>query len=262
MSETNSSQILPLTKLICTFPNCHKSFSKPSKLQRHFLSHSENKSFICQACNASFKRKDHLKRHILSHDPNGKKFHCPHPDCASIGFVDNYHLKRHIACVHDSPIKCKICNICFEKKYLLSKHQHLQHGILPEFKCENCQKYHYNEAYYREHIRNCKQIQNHDKKCDNLNEEKTKQNLSGQKRESPEKDLENETKSPKKEKMFYKCPYENCGSCLTTQYNLKIHIQKHHERIISEKCTVEGCQACFLHRKSLKEHMKKVHSIA
>ncbi|XP_033870027.3 zinc finger protein 91-like [Acipenser ruthenus] len=46
---------------------CLKSFNCPSKLQRHYLSHTGQKPFECYDCGRKFRQLTHLKRHQLSH---------------------------------------------------------------------------------------------------------------------------------------------------------------------------------------------------
>jgi len=220
----------------CTFPGCTKSFRKKSKLERHVLTHSDDRSFVCIYCNKSFKRKDHLKRHKLSHQIDGKKFHCPILDCASAGFVDNYHLRRHIEQVHNSPIKCNECSIRFEKKWLLAKHKWLFHKVPAPYECHECGKPFFVASRYQKH------------KC--LKEGEL---ILPRKRKRPEE--------TKRDKKVYKCPYIDCAKFLTTGFNLRVHIQKHHKRMVTERCPIEGCEASYLYKKSLKEHMQKVHNI-
>lgn len=257
-------------ELTCSFPECMKKFKKKAKLIRHELIHSASKSFSCIECGNTFKRKDHLKRHSLTHIPDGKSYKCPHADCASGGFVDNYHLKRHIRCVHDSPIRCFECNMNFEKRWLLAKHRHFIHSEVPQYKCEECKEYFYTSAHYHDHIqKECLQkiaknnflIQSLKRKSPELSTASETQILdeSNSKGSSDHATAKN-AKAKKTEKVFYKCPYENCGSILSTPYNLKVHIHKHHEKQDRQHCSIEGCKATYLHKKSLKEHMKKVHS--
>eukprot|EP00826_Nyctotherus_ovalis_P006615 TRINITY_DN11585_c0_g1_i2.p1 TRINITY_DN11585_c0_g1~~TRINITY_DN11585_c0_g1_i2.p1 ORF type:complete len:194 (-),score=24.95 TRINITY_DN11585_c0_g1_i2:64-645(-) len=139
----------------CTFSGCTKSFRKKSKLERHVLAHSDDRSFVCKTCSKSFKRKDHLKRHELSHAIDGKKFHCPHIDCSSVGFVDNYHLRRHVEQVHNSPIKCDMCSIRFEKKWLLAKHKHFFHKESAPYQCDRCQRPFFTASRYQGHVAAC-----------------------------------------------------------------------------------------------------------
>lgn len=48
----------------------------------------------------------------MVHSNEARKFRCPYDNCLSNGFIDNYHLKRHIKAVHDENF---VCNIWMEK---------------------------------------------------------------------------------------------------------------------------------------------------
>lgn len=43
---------------------CDRKFDFKTQLDKHLLSHSETKSFVCNLCSAAYKRKDHLTRHM------------------------------------------------------------------------------------------------------------------------------------------------------------------------------------------------------
>jgi hypothetical protein len=49
----------------CNF--CSKSFSTKYKIERHHISHSNQRNFHCDICGKSFKCKDNFKKHILTH---------------------------------------------------------------------------------------------------------------------------------------------------------------------------------------------------
>ena len=74
------------------------------------------RKYICEKCGKSYIRPDHLKRHMVGHTDNPRPFKCPHEDCPSLGFADNYHLQRHIRQVHINPKRCNHCNVQFLKK--------------------------------------------------------------------------------------------------------------------------------------------------
>lgn len=56
---------------------CNKSFNSSSKLNRHILTHSNEKRFKCEYddCNAEFSRRDHYKNHLNLHLKE-KQFKC------------------------------------------------------------------------------------------------------------------------------------------------------------------------------------------
>ena len=60
----------------------------------------------------------------------------------------------------------------------------------------------------------------------------------------------------KKEKSFYKCPFENCFKTYTSPYNLKVHIKTFHLKIKQFNCAV--CNQMFNHKCSLINHINKV----
>ena len=102
---------------------CEKQFNKKSHFDRHFITHTDmvgfnsklylQRRFKCPEWDKFFKRKDHMIRHKnMVHSNEARKFRCPYDNCLSNGFIDNYHLKRHIKAVHDENF---VCNICLEK---------------------------------------------------------------------------------------------------------------------------------------------------
>uniref|UniRef100_A0A8C5WKM3 Zinc finger protein 770 n=1 Tax=Leptobrachium leishanense TaxID=445787 RepID=A0A8C5WKM3_9ANUR len=46
---------------------CHKQFETPSKLTRHYLTHTGQKPFQCQDCGKTFRQGVHLQRHKVTH---------------------------------------------------------------------------------------------------------------------------------------------------------------------------------------------------
>ena len=46
---------------------CAHSFGSPSELQSHKISHTEEKTFLCNDCNKTFKYQKSLTKHGLKH---------------------------------------------------------------------------------------------------------------------------------------------------------------------------------------------------
>lgn len=61
---------LGLFPFACTALGCDKSFTNPSSLKNHQLTHSNDRNFKCDECEATFKRPASLKQHKTYHgDP-------------------------------------------------------------------------------------------------------------------------------------------------------------------------------------------------
>eukprot|EP00830_Metopus_es_P000534 TRINITY_DN1051_c0_g1_i3.p1 TRINITY_DN1051_c0_g1~~TRINITY_DN1051_c0_g1_i3.p1 ORF type:complete len:192 (+),score=8.20 TRINITY_DN1051_c0_g1_i3:75-650(+) len=144
------------TKFVCSQPGCSSSFKSKSKLVRHNVTHSTLKLHTCQECKKCFKRKDHLSRHMLTHKPDEKTYICPYESCLSTRFVDNYHLKRHIVCVHESSNCCFDCKLTFKKKWENLEHQHYKHGSKAPFRCRHCFQPFFTDSHYYPHLDECK----------------------------------------------------------------------------------------------------------
>ncbi|XP_069806146.1 zinc finger protein 770 [Dendropsophus ebraccatus] len=71
---------------------CCKQFETPSKLARHYLSHTGQKPFPCQDCGKTFRQLVHLERHMVT---------------------------------HMLPFQCNICLRHFKNSQTFSKHQQL-----------------------------------------------------------------------------------------------------------------------------------------
>eukprot|EP01067_Filipodium_phascolosomae_P000320 Filipodium_phascolosomae@DN1257_c0_g1_i2.p1 len=122
----------------CNFEGCDKFFKKPAHLERHHLSHTHEKPFICDDCGKTFSRKEHLSRHTKSHDTIREKvFWCSHPNCDK-SFFTVQHKRRH-ELTHTKHISCDICGEMFNKKSL-RKHKVSEHGQQESFQCpfESC----------------------------------------------------------------------------------------------------------------------------
>ncbi|CAI5756498.1 unnamed protein product [Candida verbasci] len=137
-SISSKSSIRP-KRYKCTEPGCDKAYNRPSLLEQHLRSHTNERPFKCtwQDCQSSFLRKSHLDTHLISHNDNeNKPFHC---SVCGKGVNTAQHLKRH-EITHTKSFKCTSEN-CTESFY---KHQSLRHHILSTHKksltCLKCNK--------------------------------------------------------------------------------------------------------------------------
>lgn len=89
---------------------CGKSFSKPSNLKRHLLSHGSDGSFQCDLCEKSFARPDTRDKHLLS--VHGvfvvkgmeKAVRCVHSSCDQT-FTARKNMLRHCRDFHDGAVE-------------------------------------------------------------------------------------------------------------------------------------------------------------
>ncbi|XP_039620815.1 myc-associated zinc finger protein-like isoform X1 [Polypterus senegalus] len=136
---------------------CGKAFRDVYHLNRHKLSHSDEKPFECPICQQRFKRKDRMSYHVRSHQGGVEKpYVCPH--CAK-GFSRPDHLNSHVRQVHSTerPFKCQTCESAFATKDRLRAHMIRHEEKVP---CHVCGKL-LSAAYITDHMRVHNQSQNH-----------------------------------------------------------------------------------------------------
>lgn len=136
---------------------CGKAFRDVYHLNRHRLSHSDEKPFSCSICQQRFKRKDRMSHHVRSHQGGVEKpYVCPH--CGK-AFSRPDHLNSHVRQVHSSerPFKCPTCESSFATKDRLRAHMIRHEEKVP---CHICGKL-LSAAYITDHMRVHNQSQHH-----------------------------------------------------------------------------------------------------
>nr|XP_057934517.1 vascular endothelial zinc finger 1-like [Doryrhamphus excisus] len=130
---------------------CGKAFRDVYHLNRHKLSHSDEKPFECPICHQRFKRKDRMTYHVRSHDGGVHK-----PYVCSVcgkGFSRPDHLSCHVKHVHSSerPFKCQVtaCTSAFATKDRLRSHMIRHEGKVT---CSICGKM-LSAAYITSHLK-------------------------------------------------------------------------------------------------------------
>ncbi|KAL2832098.1 hypothetical protein BDW59DRAFT_139700 [Aspergillus cavernicola] len=117
------------TGYYCCWEGCSRPgepFSQKSKLQGHFLTHSNYKNFHCVVCGKVFARQATLERHERSHRGE-KPYSCT--DCGK-SFTDSSELKTHSRThTGEKPFKCTFpgCNFQTGDSSNMSSHR-LTHG--------------------------------------------------------------------------------------------------------------------------------------
>ncbi|KAG7218303.1 hypothetical protein INR49_020486 [Caranx melampygus] len=119
---------------------CGKAFRDVYHLNRHKLSHSDEKPFECPICQQRFKRKDRMTYHVRSHDGEFTSLTSAlSVGRASPGRPD--HLSCHVKHVHSSerPFKCQVtaCTSAFATKDRLRSHMIRHEGKVT---CNICGK--------------------------------------------------------------------------------------------------------------------------
>ncbi|XP_069508123.1 myc-associated zinc finger protein isoform X2 [Ambystoma mexicanum] len=128
---------------------CGKAFRDVYHLNRHKLSHSDEKPYECPICQQRFKRKDRMSYHVRSHDGTiHKPYICSH--CGK-GFSRPDHLNSHVRQVHSSerPFKCPSCQAAFATKDRLRAHMVRHEEKVP---CHICGKL-LSAAYITDHMK-------------------------------------------------------------------------------------------------------------
>ncbi|XP_034276613.1 vascular endothelial zinc finger 1 isoform X1 [Pantherophis guttatus] len=135
---------------------CGKAFRDVYHLNRHKLSHSDEKPFECPICNQRFKRKDRMTYHVRSHEGGiTKPYTC---GVCGKGFsryhVENPrpdHLSCHVKHVHSTerPFKCQTCTAAFATKDRLRTHMVRHEG---KVSCNICGKL-LSAAYITSHLK-------------------------------------------------------------------------------------------------------------
>ncbi|XP_063772269.1 histone-lysine N-methyltransferase MECOM isoform X2 [Pseudophryne corroboree] len=116
---------------------CDQVFPDMQSLDRHLLSHTEEREYKCDQCPKAFNWKSNLIRHQMSHD-TGKHYECE--NCSKV-FTDPSNLQRHIRSQHVGARAhaCSECGKTFATSSGLKQHKHIHSSVKP-FVCEVCHK--------------------------------------------------------------------------------------------------------------------------
>lgn len=252
--EIESKNLRSAKKIFhCPYEECGKKYSRPSLLEQHLRTHSNERPFVCDytGCSKAFYRKSHLKIHKRCHT-NVKPFSC-HYDGCDAQFYTQQHLERHIE-VHrkPKPYACtwEGCDECFSKHQQLRSHISACHTHLLPYPCT---------------YQDCEQ------------------------RFATKQKLQNHVNRAHEKIISYSCPHESCvghegfekwsqlqnhireahvPSCSICgrQFKTAAHLRHHvvlHQTTLEERktyhCPMEGCKKSFTRSSALKKHISVIH---
>eukprot|EP00092_Neocalanus_flemingeri_P021813 GFUD01023662.1.p1 GENE.GFUD01023662.1~~GFUD01023662.1.p1 ORF type:complete len:448 (-),score=72.60 GFUD01023662.1:29-1372(-) len=232
----------------CSELGCDKTFTRPSRLETHLLSHTGERPFKCDQCDKDFTRNAHLKRHtMLNH--HGIKQTSPSNlicDQCDSRFANQYSLKKHVKRFHKvKQYPCDVCGKSFHKHHLLKSHSIEHTGDPSPFRCNQCGKSFPYLMYLKRHERVHKgyvcEI------CDLTLEKWT--------------DLHQHTVSehPPPSKPIEILPCDQCDKTFQNKVFLKKHKLVHSESRDTFHCPMEFCPRFFYFKNNLSQHIKGYH---
>lgn len=133
---------------------CGKEYSSKCRLNKHAVSHKNDRPFACKFCNKAYKRNYELTAHMKLH--KGIKDHivCDICGCtASTKQSLKLHKKRHLG---EYNFKCEVCSKGCVSQYELEMHKQVHIG--KSFKCDVCGVAFFYKGNLKIHIKNRHQV--------------------------------------------------------------------------------------------------------
>ena len=105
---------------------------------------------ICSYCGKQFKRSTNYTEHVLAKHKNTTLFSC---NLCHRSYGTHKYLEDHKKLVHER-VRCEICIKEFCNSFILKRHKHSVHGILPEncYKCDKCPMFFTSQTFLDTHI--------------------------------------------------------------------------------------------------------------
>ncbi|XP_037084196.1 PR domain zinc finger protein 5-like [Pollicipes pollicipes] len=113
---------------------CDETFSTPTNLRAHKVSHTSDKSFRCRFCRRDFSTNIALHYHWNEEHPL-KLQPCPYCDKR---FINKSNLNQHINTHQEPRFTCDQCGRQFHTRGDLRKHIVFRHSDAKNFQCPDC----------------------------------------------------------------------------------------------------------------------------
>uniref|UniRef100_A0A2H1VCI6 SFRICE_008916 n=1 Tax=Spodoptera frugiperda TaxID=7108 RepID=A0A2H1VCI6_SPOFR len=148
-SVENNMQPFKLIKDDYSCPICEESFRYFGVLLKHVSANHNNNKHICMYCGKSFRTDPNLRGHITRRHNKSEKFDC---DSCELLFNSKPALKKHQATVHGTKdIKCIKCSEKFISQYAMQRHLINSHST--GHKCTYCDKLFTKNSFMVNHVR-------------------------------------------------------------------------------------------------------------
>ncbi|EPY50312.1 RNA polymerase III transcription factor tfiiia [Schizosaccharomyces cryophilus OY26] len=237
----------------CPYEECDKQYSRPSLLEQHLRTHSNERPYVCQhpGCEKSFFRSSHLKSHQRFHT-RIKPFTCTYEGCSS-SFYTLQHLLRHEV-IHKKPkpyvCTWEGCSQRFVKHQQLRLHIANEHTHASPFPCTH--------AGCTQGFSTKQKLQNH---ISRIHEKVVTYKCPHESCiDSPGFEKWSQLQGHIREAHVPTCSL--CGRRFRSAAHLRHHVTLHMttlEERKSFKCSYEGCSKSFTRSSALRKHNHVIH---